>query len=205
MKVYWAPNTISVAVAIALEEAKLPYDPIRVDFANAEQTKPAYLSLNPKGRVPALVLEDGDILTETGAVLDYIAAVVPQAKLAPEDPKAAAHMRAVMYYLASTMHVAHAHKMRGARWADKPESLDDMTAKVPQTMAACATYVEAHCLLGDYVIGNMISIADPYLYTVCAWLEGDDVSLTPFPKIAAYLKRMDARASVQAVRARGLI
>ena len=78
MQLYSAPRTISIAVAIALEEAGLDYEAIKLDFAGAEQTKPAYKQINPKGRVPALAVEGG-ILTETGALLDYIATIAPDA------------------------------------------------------------------------------------------------------------------------------
>ena len=138
LKLYYAPNSISIAVAIALEEAGLPYTPLKVDFATAAQTQPEYMAINPKGRVPALVNPQGKVLTETGALLEYIAALAPDAHLLPQDAETAAHMHSVMYYLASTMHVAHAHKMRGHRWADQQSSFDDMKAKVPQTMADCA-------------------------------------------------------------------
>ena len=114
-------------------------------------------------------------------------------------------MRSVMYYLASTMHIAHAHKMRGSRWADKAESYADMAAKVPSTMAACAAYVEAECLRGDYVCGDTFSIADPYLFVVCNWLAGDGVSVANYPKIAAFMARMETRDSVKTVRAKGMM
>lgn len=205
MRLYYAKGTISIAVAIALQEAKLDWEPVRVDFASGEQTKPDYLAVNPKGRVPALQLDDGQILTETGALLDYVAASAPDAGLIPADAANAAHMRGVMYYLASTMHVNHAHGMRGSRWADKQESWDDMKAKVPETMRASAAFVAAECLRGDYVLGGQFSIADPYLFVVCNWLEGDGVSLHEFPKISDYLKRMEARDSVKFVRAEGML
>lgn len=205
MKLYYAPGTISIAVAIGLEEAGLPYDPIKVDFATAQQTQPEYLAVNPKGRVPTLILDDSTALTETGALLDYIAAIAPDARLLPDTPADAAHVRAVMYYLASTMHVAHAHKMRGSRWADQPSSHEDMTVKVPATMAACAAYVQTDCLRGDYVLGDRFSIADPYLFLVCSWLAGDGVDLAAFPDIAAFLTRIEGRDSVKAVRARGML
>ena len=205
MKLYYAPGTISIAVAIALEEAGLSYEAVKVDFATAEQTKAPYLELNPKGRVPSLVLDGGQVLTETGALLDYIAALTPAAALVPAQPEVAAHARGVMYYLASTMHVAHAHKMRGTRWADHPESHADMTAKVPQTMAACAAYVEENALLGDFVAGDSLSLADPYLYIVCNWLEGDGVPLADYPRIAAFMQRMAERPSVKAMRERGML
>ncbi|QFT58584.1 Glutathione S-transferase GST-6.0 [Sulfitobacter sp. THAF37] len=205
LKLYYTPGTISIAVAIALEEAGLPFDPIKVDFASAEQTKPPYLSVNPKGRVPALVDDAGRIMTETGALLEYIAAIAPDAGLLPPDAVTAVHMRGVMYYIASTMHVAHAHKMRGHRWADSQASFDDMTAKVPQTMRACAEYVEADCLRGDYVCGDALSIADPYLFIVCNWLRGDEVIVSDFPRIEAFLARMEARASVKKMRETGML
>jgi glutathione S-transferase len=199
MQLYYAPGTISIAVAITLEEVGHDYEAIRVDFKNAEQTKPAYLAVNPKGRVPTLVTDTGTLLTETGAILDYIAALVPSAGLVPKDPLKAAQMRSVMYYLASTMHVNHAHKMRGHRWADEPSSFADMSNKVRKTMADSATYFAEHCLEGDYVLGDALSLADPYAFTVCNWLEGDGVNMQDFPTITAYLARMRARPSVQAV------
>jgi len=205
MKLFYARSTISIAPAIALVEAGVEHDLVPVDFATAAQTKPAYLAINPKGRVPALVLDNGTILTETGALLDYIAAVAPEANLLPDTPETAAHMRGVMYYLASTMHVAHAHKMRGSRWADKPESHADMAAKVPETMAACAAYVEANCLRGDYVCGDEPTIADAYLFVVCNWLAGDGVAVSDYPKIAAFLSLMESRDSVKMIRAKGML
>ncbi len=205
MKLFYANGTISIAPAIALVEAALDHDLVRIDFGQAEQTLPEYLAINPKGRVPALVLDDGTILTETGALLEYIAALAPEVELVPADPVLAAHMRSVMYYLASTMHVAHAHKMRGSRWADLPESHADMTAKVPETVTACATFVEAECLRGDYVCGSDLSIADTYLFVVCNWLEGDGVNMANFPKITAFMDRMEQRSSVQAIRAKGML
>ncbi|WP_170775816.1 glutathione S-transferase family protein [Ruegeria lacuscaerulensis] len=204
MQLYYAPRTISVAVAIALEEAGLEYEAIKLDFAGGEQTKPAYKQINPKGRVPALVV-DGGILTETGALLDYIATMAPEAGLVPSDPIMAARMREVMYYLASTMHVNHAHKMRGARWADKQSSWKDMQGKVAQTMTASCDYISSNGLRGPFVLGDEFSLADAYLYVVCSWLEGDGVDVTAFPKIIAFRDAMEARASVQTVRAAGML
>lgn len=205
MQLYYANGTISIAPALALIEAGLDHDLVRVDFASGEQTKPDYLALNPKGRVPALVLEDGTVLTEAGALLEYIAASAPDAGLVPDEPAVAAHMRGVMYYLASTMHVAHAHKMRGSRWADHADSHADMTAKVPETMRACADYVEAECLRGDYVCGDAFTLADAYLFVVCNWLSGDGVDVAAFPKITAHMARMEQRESVKSVRAAGML
>ncbi|MEO1107049.1 MAG: glutathione S-transferase family protein [Pseudomonadota bacterium] len=204
MQLYYAPRTISVAVAIALEEAGLDYEAIKLDFVGGEQTKPAYKQINPKGRVPALAV-DGGILTETGALLEFIAAKAPDAGLVPADPVMAARMREVMFYLASTMHVNHAHKQRGHRWADSESSWKDMTAKVAETMTASCDYISANGLRGPFVLGEAVSLADAYLYVVCSWLEGDGVDVSAFPKIVAFREAMEARASIQAVRAAGML
>jgi glutathione S-transferase len=205
MNLFYADGTISIAPAIALIEAALEHDLTRIDFATAEQTKPEYLGVNPKGRVPALVLKDGVVLSETGALLDYIAALAPSASLIPSAPEDAAHMRSVMYYLASTMHVAHAHKMRGNRWADTADSLADMSAKVPETMTACTTYVETECLRGPYVCGDDFTIADAYLFVVCNWLAGDGVVLSDFPALTGFMALMESRDSVIEVRRKGML
>ena len=205
LTLHYAPGTISIAVAIALKEAGVDHETVKVDFAAAEQTQAPYLELNPKGRVPLLTLDNGTRLTETGALLDYVAAIAPEAELVPNDPVAAAHMRGVMYYLASTMHVAHAHKMRGTRWATRQESFEDMTAKVPENMAACGAYLNEHALRGDFVAGDRLSIADPYLFIVCNWMEGDGAPLKDHPRIAAFMERMESRDSIAAVRAKGML
>lgn len=204
MQLYYAPNTISVAVAIALEEAGLAYEAVMIDFAEKQQTTRAYHQINPKGRVPALAVEGG-ILTETGALLEYIADLAPDAELRPSDPVLQARMREVMFYLASTMHVNHAHKMRGSRWASNPASFKDMARKVPETMAASCEYICNHGLRGPFVLGDTPCLADFYLYVVCTWLEGDGVKLAGFPKLRAFIEAMDARDSIKTVRAKDML
>ncbi len=204
MKLHYAPGTISIAVAIALHEAGLEFDAIPVDFRAKAQTQPAYRQINPKGRVPALEAEGG-ILTETGAILDYIAAIAPAARLMPEAPFQAAQLRGVMYYLASTMHVNHAHRLRAGRWADSAAAQEDMRAKVPETMAECCAHIEQNCLAGPFIMGDRITVADAYLFVVCTWLEGDGIDVAAYPRIAAFCKAMEARPSVQAVRAAGML
>jgi glutathione S-transferase len=201
LTLHYAPKTISIAVAIALEEVGLAYDTVLVDFTTGAQAKAPYLDVNPKGRVPALVTGAGT-LTETGAILELIAETSGQ--LIPETPFAAARMREVMFYLAGTMHVNHAHKMRGRRWANQQSSFDDMTAKVAETMAASCAYLEDSLALDPFVSTNL-SLADPYLFVVLNWVPGDGVDLAAYPKLAAFHAMMQARPSVQAVIAKGML
>ena len=122
LKLYFAPHTCALATHIVLEEVGATYSTVRIDFGRTEQGSPEYLKVNPKGRVPALVTDRG-ILTETPAMLVYIAQSFPKAKLAPlDDPFFFAEIQAFNSYLCSTLHVAHAHRMRGYRWVDAEDT-----------------------------------------------------------------------------------
>ena len=137
---YYAANTCSLAAHLSLVHAGAPHEAVRLDFKNQQQRSPEYLAVNPKGRVPALVTDKG-VLTETPAILAFIAQSFPQAKLAPQDAFAFAQVQSINSYLCSTVHVAHAHKMRGARWATEETSFADFKRKVPETMTACFTLI----------------------------------------------------------------
>lgn len=201
MKLFYAPGTCSLASHIALEEVGVPYEACRVDFSRAEQTKPDYLAVNPKGRVPALATERGT-LTETPAILAFIAQSFPEARLAPlDDPFEFARLQSFLSYLCSTVHVAHAHARRGARWADDPAAHEAMKAKVPQNMADCFALVEASMFAGPFVMGGTYTIADPYLFTIAGWLEADGVDPGRFPKILDHRNRMAERPAVARVLA----
>ncbi len=200
LELHYATGSVAIAVAIALEESGLNYTATRVDFASREQTKPAYLALNPKGRVPALITDHG-VMTETGAILEYIGA---QSDLIPVDPVAATRMREVMYYIASTMHVAHAHKLRGARWANLDASFDDMRGKVTSNMAGCCSYLEHTYAFDPFALGAELTAADPYLFIALTWAKSDGVDLAAFPKLTAFMNMMHERASVQAIIAKGI-
>src|SRR3982075_3327476 len=136
-KLYYSPGSCALASHITLQEAGAAYTTERIDFKSNQQNSPQYLAINPKGRVPSLVTDRG-ILTETPAMLAFIAQSFPKAKLAPlDDAFEFAKVQAFNSYLCSTVHVAHAHKMRGARWAMEESSFADMKRKVPQSVGAC--------------------------------------------------------------------
>ena len=199
LKLYYSPGSCALATHIALEEAGADYEAIRVDFATDEQRQPDYLKLNPKGRVPALVTERG-ILTENPALLLYVAQAHPAAGLAPlDDAFELARLQAFNNYLCATVHVAHAHSGRGYRWADRPESLEDMKAKVPETVGACFKLIEEEMLVGPWVMGAGYSVADGYLFTIARWLARDGIDIADFPKVADQFQRMAERPAVARV------
>ncbi len=197
LTLYYAPGTCALASHIALEETGAAFEAIRVDFRSGEQTKPDYLAINPKGRVPALATDRG-ILTETPAILAYVAQSFPSARLAPmDDAYAFARVQAFNSYLCSTVHVAHAHKLRGYRWATEQASFEDMKRKVPESVAACFQLIETEMLAGPWVMGDAYSICDPYLFTISGWMAGDGVDPARFPKVQAHRQRMAERPAVK--------
>lgn len=200
MKLFYAPGSCSLASHIALEEAGADYEAVKVDMRQSEQRTPEYLAINPKGRVPALVTGQG-VLTETPAILGYVAQAHPQAGLLPTDPWDLAQAQAFNSYLASTVHVAHAHRMRGSRWADEESSFEDMRRKVPRTMAECFGLIETELLTGPWVLGERFSVCDGYLFTLAGWLEGDGVDPARFPRVHAHRERVRARPAVGKVLA----
>jgi len=198
LKLYYAPNTCALASHIILEESGAPYETVRMDFAKSEQKSPDYLAVNPKARVPALVTEHG-VLTETPAILAYLVQVMPAAKLAPADPWNFARAQAFNSYLCSTVHVAHAHKGRGARWTDDAAAIETFKKKVPQNVTECYTLIENTMFAGPWVMGADFGICDAYLFTISRWLEGDSVDIKLFPKVNEHFQRMSARPAVQRV------
>src|SRR5690242_8290010 len=201
LKLFYAPGSCALASHIALEEAGAKYETVRLNFANNDQRKPEYLKVNPKGRVPALVTDQG-ILTETPAILAYIAQSFATAGLAPlSDPFAFGRVQAFNSYLCSTAHVNHAHLMRGSRWADEPSSFEDMKRKVPKNVGDSFALMEAEMVEGPWVMGSAYTICDPYLFTLAGWLERDGVDIARFPKIHDHHKRMLERPAVKKVRA----
>jgi glutathione S-transferase len=195
---FGAKGSCSLATHIALEEAGADYEFRKIDTAAGEQKTADYLKINPKARVPALVTDHG-VLTENVALLQFVAQSYPKANLAPTDAFGLANMNAFNAWLASTVHVNHAHKMRGTRWSDDPAVVENLKLKVPQTMTDCATLIETEYLTGPWVMGEHYTVADGYLYTIENWFEGDGVDLSKFPKIVAHRAAMNARPAVQRV------
>lgn len=190
MKLYYAPHTCALASHLALEKAGASYEVQRIDISRNEQRSAEYLRVNPHGRVPSLVTAKG-ILTETPAILAFIAQSFPQARLAPvDDPFAFAQVQSFNSYLCSTVHVAHAHRMRGTRWVDDAAAIEAMKKKVPQSVGDAFQLIERERLQGPWVMGAAFTICDLYLFTLAQWLEGDGVDLSRLPKVVDHRRRV---------------
>lgn len=196
---FHAPGTCALASHIVLEHVGAEYRAVRIDLAKGEQRSPEYLRINPKGRVPALSTERG-VLTETPAILAFLAQSYPEAELIPaDDPFEFARVQAFNSFLCATVHVAHAHRLRGSRWADDPAAQEAMKKKVPQNMTDYFDMIEKQYFEGPWVMGGQYTIADPYLFTITRWLEGDGVDAKQFPKVQQHRERMEEDGAVRRV------
>ncbi len=198
LTLYYAPHTCALASHIALELAGADYETIYVDFSRQQENSAAYLELNPRGRVPTLVTARG-ILVETPAILQFIAQSFPDARLAPlEDIYEMARMNAFNSYLCSTVHVAHAHRMRGHRWADDEQAIKAMQKKVPEAVFDAFAIIEQEWQ-GPWALGKNFSISDIYLFTLAQWLEADGVDPERLPRILDHRNRISAIPAVAKV------
>lgn len=196
LRLHHAPHSCSLATLVVLEELHLDFELRRVDTAAGQQRGAAFLAINPKGRVPVLETAAG-VLTETPAILAYLASTAASPRLLPSRPFDLARLHAFNAYLCSTVHVAHAHRMRGYRWADDEAAFRAMQAKVPSAVTEAFAVVEDHLLVGPWVMGEAYSIADPYLFTLAQWLEADGADLGRLPRILDHRARMLQRPAVQ--------
>ena len=199
LTLYFAPHTCALATHIVLEEVGADYSAKRIDFATNQQRSPDYLKINPKGRVPALITDRG-ILTETPAMLVYVAQSFAKEGLAPiDDPFLFAEIQSFNSWLCSHLHVAHAHRMRGYRWvdADDAHSIAALQRKVPQSVGDSFALIEREMLKGPWVMGERYTICDPYLFTLAQWLEADGVDPKTIPRVIEHRRRMAERATVK--------
>lgn len=197
LKLFYAPNSCSLAAHIALAEAGAAFEAVRLDLTAGDQCKPEFLAINPKGRVPALVTDMG-ILTENPAILNWIAETFATAHLKPDDLFAYCQMQSFNLYLSSTIHVAFAHLFRTERWADSAQAVAEIRAKVPSSLSSLWVLIEDQLRDGRaWVCGEQYTVADPYLYVFSRWLERQGVGGSQaMPFTRAHRARMQSRPCV---------
>lgn len=189
MILYTVPGSCGFASHVALEISGAKYETRLAPRAEG-RTAPSFYEINPKGRVPALVTSEG-IITETPAILCYVAQTHPQAKLAPfDEPWLFARLQSFCAYLCATVHVAHAHGHRGYRWATEESSFKDMTRKSSTNMTECFELIESEMLEGPWVLGDRFSLCDIYLLALARWLEADNVDTSNLEKVLDHRSRM---------------
>jgi glutathione S-transferase len=200
MKLYYLQGACSLASYIALLEAGQKFDGVAVDRSKKAADGKDFLTVNPKGYVPALVLDDGQVLTENVAVLLYSASLNPAAKLAPA-PGTLAYFRVVEWlaYVNSEVHKNYSPLFR-------PDTPDEVRAAQKALLARRLGLVEQTLAAGGpFLTGADFTVADAYLYVTLSWSGRVGVDLSGLPKVHEYFERIRARPAVrQARREEGL-
>jgi glutathione S-transferase len=203
LKLFYSPGACSLAAHAALEEAGATYETQLVDLKAGQQRSSEYLRINPRGRVPALATERG-ILTESPAILAYIALRFPEARLADlSDPFAFANVQAFNVYLAATVHIAFAHVFRPARYADGEVAVAAMKAKAGEALDEAFAAIDEKFADGrPFVHGAQYTLSDPYLLVFERWFtQGKLGHPERCARVRAHRERVEARPAVQRVLA----
>ena len=185
MKLYYSPGACSLADHIALREAGLPFEHERVDL-KTKQTEHGddYKAVNPKGYVPALRLDSGDVLTENIALLDWISD--QSATLRPAGPFGRTRQLEALAYISTEVHKAFGPLFRGGS--------DEEKAKAKEVVAIKLQFLAGQ-LKGDYLLGDEVSVADFYLFVMLLWAGKNGIALPD--TLAAFRDRLMARESVR--------
>ena len=199
MKLYYAPGACSLAPHIAAREAGLPLDLVKVDLrAKTTEAGDDYRAINPKGAVPALQLDDGDVLTEAAVVLQYLAAEAPESGLVPYDARARWHLLELLNFIATEV-----HKGFGPLW--NPTVTPEARQAAIDNLGRKFDLLEARLQERPYLTGEGFTIADAYLYAVFNWTGPLKVDVARWPGLQAFQRRVSERPAVrEALREEGL-
>jgi glutathione S-transferase len=201
MKLYFSPGACSLSPHIVLREAGVAFDLEQVDV-RAKKTKSGedFYQVNPKGQVPTLVLDDGDILTEGPVIVQYIADQAPASKLAPPvGTKERYHLQEWLNFITSELHKNFSPLYR-------PTTPDDYRPIARDNLAGRFGYVDKHLADRSYLTGDTFTVADAYLFVMTNWANTLKFDLTSWPNVVAFRDRTQARPKVQeAMKVEGLI
>jgi glutathione S-transferase len=192
MKLYYSPGACSLSPHIALLEAGLPYDLVKVDLrAKKLENGDDYLKVNPKGQVPALALDNGEVVTEGPVIVQMIADKASAKNLAPARDSAERYkLQEWLNYI-----TAELHKNFGPMFS--PVLADDAKAFFKDRVMGKFKYVESQLAGRDYVMGKQFTVADGYLFTMLVWADRLKFDLSAMPNLLAYKARVGARPKVQ--------
>ncbi len=198
-KLYYSPGACSMAVHIVLEELGVPYELELVSVKSGATSRPAYLSINPKGRVPALA-RDGEVLTEVSAVLTYLAQSHREIPLLPSDPWLAGRCQEWLSWLSSEVHPAFAQVWRPERSVETAEFQTDVQAKGRTNIQARLAEIESRLAMVDgYAVGDQYTVVDPYLLVYFGWGRYVGLDMTGYPAFAGHAARVSSRETVRRV------
>jgi glutathione S-transferase len=195
LTLYYAPGACSLAAHIALEEAGEKYEARRVDLGKGEQKTLDYLKIHPLGRVPALVLGNGEPLTENTAILPYIG---KRYAMWPADPLAVARALSVIGFFASTVHPAHAHISRPERYATDQALFPNLQAQGRKMFFEYLSQIDGMLAEREW-LSDAYTVLDPYAFTFYFWGVRREMPMSDLKHFTAHKERMLARPAVQRI------
>lgn len=203
MKLYYMSGACSIGIHVILEEIGKPYDAIPVALREGEQYKPEYKAITPKSKVPALMRDDGSVLTEYGTIARWLAKSNPQAKLLPEDLETETRMSEALDYAVGTVHMQGFSRLyQPGSFTPNEADFDTVRARGREIAANGYALLDKALAGKDYIAGAY-SIGDSALFYVGLW--GGFMGVTLPANLAAHQKRMLSRPAVQRVlKAEGL-
>jgi glutathione S-transferase len=200
IKLYYAPGACSLASHIALEEVGVPYDTQKMNLAEGDQKTPAYLRLNPRGRVPTLVVDDL-VLTENVGILTYFGGGYPEAGLWPKKTFDQAKLVSTLAWLSNTVHPAYGHIVRPERYATDDASKENIKARGKETFQGYLEEIDRLLEGQKWTIANRYTVADPYLLVFYRWANRQKMPVQKLVNYSALVQRVLARPAVQKVMA----
>ena len=200
IKLYYAPGACSLASHIALEESGLAYETERLILMNGDQRKPEYLKLNPRGRVPTLVV-DGKVLTENMAILTYVAGGYPKAKLWPRETWDQAKAVSTMAWLSNTVHPTYGHLLRPARYVDEEPAQEAVKAKAKTMYEGYLREIDGLLEGRKWMIGEHYTVVDGYLVVFYRWGNRAGMPVKSMKNYTALIERLVQRPAVAKVMA----
>ena len=192
LTLYYAPGACSLAAHIVLEESGETYAAKRVDLANGEQRSDAYRKINPQGRVPALVLDSGEAISENTAILPYLG---KRFGMWPKDPLGEARALSTIGFFAASVHPAHAHISRPERYASDSALFANIQQMGRKTFHDYLRQIDGR-LAGRSWLGEQYSVLDPYAFVFYTWGVRRELPMAELKSFAAFKDRMLARPAV---------
>jgi glutathione S-transferase len=199
-KLYYAPGACSLASHIALEEVGLPYETQKMNLAEGDQRKPEYLKLNPRGRVPTLVV-DGEVITENTGILTYLGGGHPEAGIWPKKTLDQARLVSTMAWLSNTVHTTYAHLIRAERYADDEAARESIRAKARGAYEGYLQEIDRLLEGHKWSIANQYTVVDGYLLVFYRWANRNKFPVTSLKNYSALMQRVLARPAVKKVMA----
>ena len=198
MKLCYAPGSCATVSHIVLEEAGAEYGLRRIDLAKGEQRTEDYLKINPNGRVPALILDDGRTLIENIGILTYASRLRPQADLIPTDAFEQSRCYSIMSLFASSVHVAWAHNTRPERYSTDASAAPNLREVGLKTFFSYLQLVDRWLKDREWLLGQY-SVCDPYALVLYGWGVRGELPVRELESYTAHKNRMLARQAVRKV------